>query len=154
MARRVGEGQRGNHGWLVNRPTTVLLIPVAAVQPSRDLEHHHETSNGEGGCGGSPLTLVTTALAMFLSLTLPFWDAVRNIASASAPEAFSAKFSARRVFAGPNAAAVRAYRLSAPTGLPSAISGSARHDRIPCVAACSSNLGHCSASAVSSMRTR
>src|SRR5215470_13076042 len=81
-----GEGQRGNHGWLVNRPTTVLLIPVAAVQPSRDLEHHHETSNGEGGCGGSPLTLVTTALAMSLSLTLPFWDAVRNIANARAWE--------------------------------------------------------------------
>src|SRR5438876_2307416 len=50
------------------------------------------------------------------------------MASESAPEAFSAKFSARRASAAPNADAWREYRLSAPTGLPSAISGRARHD--------------------------
>jgi len=43
------------------------------------------------------------------------------MASVSAPEAFSAKFSARRASATPNAEAPRAYRLRAPTGLPSAL---------------------------------
>ena len=52
------------------------------------------------------------------------------MASESAPEAFSAKFSARRASAAPNADAWREYRLRAPTGLPSAFSGRARHDRI------------------------
>src|SRR5215467_15317433 len=47
---------------------------------------HHDSSNGGGGCGGSPVTLVTIALAMSLSLTLLFWDAVRNIANARAWE--------------------------------------------------------------------
>src|SRR5271165_6233762 len=75
------------------------------------------------------------------------------MASVSAPEAFSAKFSARRASAGPNADAARAYRLRAPTGLPSAFSGRARQDRIPCEAACASNSGQPAWSAVSSMRT-
>src|SRR5215831_3301873 len=51
MARRVGEGQRGNHGWLVNRPTTVLLIPVAAVTPSRDLERWRGLRRFAGDAG-------------------------------------------------------------------------------------------------------
>ena len=63
------------------------------------------------------------------------------MASVSAPEAFSAKFSARRASAAPNADAARAYRLRAPTGLPSAFSGRARQDRIPCEAAWASNSG-------------
>ena len=49
------------------------------------------------------------------------------MASESAPEAFSAKFSARRASAEPNAEAWREYRLRAPPGLPSAFSGRARH---------------------------
>src|SRR6266566_6866674 len=75
------------------------------------------------------------------------------MASESAPEAFSAKFSARRASAVPNADAWCEYRLRAPTGLPSAFSGRARHDRIPCEAAWASNSGQRALSAVSSMRT-
>src|SRR5204862_7784853 len=73
------------------------------------------------------------------------------IASESAPEAFSAKFSARRAAAVPNADAWREYRLRAPTGLPSAFSGRARHDRIPCEAAWASHSGPHDLSVVSSM---
>src|SRR5689334_17223080 len=75
------------------------------------------------------------------------------MASESAPEAFSAKFSARRASAAPNADAWRAYRLRAPTGLPSAFSGRARQERIPCEAACASNSGQRAFSMVSAMRT-
>ena len=71
------------------------------------------------------------------------------MASESAPEALSAKLSARRASATPNADASREYRLSAPTGLPSAFSGRARHDRTPCEAACASNSGQRAFSAVS-----
>jgi anti-sigma B factor antagonist len=39
---------------------------------------------GGGGCGGSPLTLVTMALAMSRSFTLPFCDADRRMANARA----------------------------------------------------------------------
>jgi hypothetical protein len=79
------------------------------------------------------------------------WDDSRR-ARVSAPEAFSAKFSARRASAAPKAEAVRAYKLMAPMDRPSAVSGSARQDRIPWAAARSSNSGHRALTPVSFMR--
>ena len=78
--------------------------------------------------------------------------AIRS-ASVSAPDAFLANASARLVSAGPKAPGRRAYRLSAPTGSPSAISGTAKQDRMPSAAACLANRGHRPCAAVSSMRT-
>ena len=69
-------------------------------------------------------------------------------------EAQAASHGIRSCLALPlNADAWRAYKLRAPTGLPSACNGRARQDRIPCAAACASKSGHCAFSVVSSMRT-
>jgi anti-anti-sigma factor len=49
---------------------------------TRETTAENHSPNGGGGCGGSPLTLVTIALAMSRSFTLLFCDADRRMANA------------------------------------------------------------------------
>jgi 2-desacetyl-2-hydroxyethyl bacteriochlorophyllide A dehydrogenase len=52
------------------------------IRPLGPLCCRHPSSNGGAGCGGSPVTLVTTALAISRSFTLLFCEADRKIANA------------------------------------------------------------------------
>jgi anti-sigma B factor antagonist len=55
---------------------------AGSSEEARETTAINHSPNGGGGCGGSPLTLVTMALAMSRSFTLVFCDADRRMANA------------------------------------------------------------------------
>jgi anti-sigma B factor antagonist len=67
----------------------VAIYPSVTASLAAGREIRQSPSNAGGGCGGSPLTLVTMAAAMSRSFTLRCWDAARRMAKARAWVHFS-----------------------------------------------------------------
>ena len=78
--RRVAGGHAGRQRAGRTQAITATCLPPRPIPTAAP--RRRPSSNGGAGCGGSPVTLVTTALAISRSFTLLFCEAERRIANA------------------------------------------------------------------------